>query len=128
MRIGVDLVSVATVEESIARHADRYLSRVYTDGELAECRDANGLPVAERLAARFAAKEATLKILRRNDEPIPWRDISIASDRFGVPSLELFGRARAAASRCGVRAIDVSLSHEQGLVAAVVVADMESAT
>ncbi len=59
LRVGIDTVEVAAVEAAIAAHGDRYLERVYTPREVADC---NG--DAERLAARFAAKEATFKALR----------------------------------------------------------------
>jgi holo-[acyl-carrier protein] synthase len=124
-RVGIDLVEIAAIERSIADHAARYLDRVYTASELAECRDAVGDPDAGRLAGRFAVKEAVLKVLRSADEPIPWTHISVRADRFGAPTVELSGRARAAAQRKGVRQIDVSISHDGGLAAAVILADME---
>ena len=127
MRVGIDLVAVGAVEESIARHADRYLERVYAASELVDCRNALGEPDAERLAGRFAAKEAVLKILRSADEAIPWTHICVRTDSFGAPSVTLTGRAHAAAQQRGVRAIDVSITHEQGLAAAVILADMEKA-
>jgi len=75
-RVGIDLVSVDTVRESIREHGDRYLERIYTEAELRDCLGAEGT-VPERLAARFAAKEATIKVLRPTDEPIPWHDIEV---------------------------------------------------
>jgi len=126
-RVGIDLVAVDAVERSIADHAARYLERIYTERELHDCRTALGEPDAERLAGRFAAKEAVLKVIRSGDEAIPWTHISVRSDSLGAPSVTLTGRAQAAALRRGVRAIDVSITHEQGLAAAVILADMENA-
>ena len=123
--IGIDLASVDAVAASIAAHAERYLTRIYTPDELAACRDGHGVPVAERLAARFAAKEALLKILRSGDEPIPWRAISVRTNRFGAPSFELSGAAQAAARRRGLRSLALSLTHEGPLAAAVVSADVQ---
>lgn len=124
--VGIDLVAIEDVEASVERHADRYLTRVYTAQELADCRRAAGAPAAERLAARFAAKEAALKVLRSADEAIPWRDIGVRRGSDGSPSLELSGAARAAAQRRGVRSLEVSLTHEGPFAAAVVVAELGS--
>ena len=124
LSLGIDLVSVDCVAESIVRHSERYLERVYTDGELADCRDAGGAPVPERLASRFAAKEALMKALRPGDDAIPWRQIAVRSDRFGAPALELCGRAQAVAERRGVRSLALSMTHEGSFAAAVVVAEI----
>lgn len=126
--VGVDLASVEGVEASIGIHAERYLRRVYTGRELSDCRNVDGTPNARRLAARFAAKEATMKALRTADEPLPWGSIGVRSDRFGRPSIELTGRAEELASSRGVKAIDVSLTHEGPFAAAVVVARLGGAS
>jgi holo-[acyl-carrier protein] synthase len=125
LRVGIDLVSVEAVQASIGCHGARYLERVYTHTELADSRDERGEPVAQRLAARFAAKEALRKALRVGDEPIPWRSIAVVREPSGAPRLELTGAARALAERERVRAVDVSLSHEGGTAAAVVLAEVE---
>jgi holo-[acyl-carrier protein] synthase len=116
-RIGLDLVSVDAVEASIAVHGDRYLRRTYTAEELREC---DGQP--ERLAARFAAKEAVMKALDRGDEPLPWTSIAVHRDGSGRPSLILTGAAAELASRRGFATFEVSLTHEAGYGAAVVLA------
>jgi holo-[acyl-carrier protein] synthase len=116
--VGIDLVCRDDVQEAVRRHGDRYLDRVYTEQER---RDAGTDPL--RLAARFAAKEATMKALRRADEPLPWRDIAVHRDADGRPTLRLTGAADALARRSGVRSVSVSLTHERDLAAAVVVAE-----
>jgi holo-[acyl-carrier protein] synthase len=125
--VGLDLASIEDVQGSINAHADRYLHRVYTRRELDDCRNADGTPNARRLAARFAAKESTMKALRVADEALPWRSIGVRSDGFGRPSIELTGRAEELAYRRGVRALDVSLTHEGPFAAAVVVAQFGGA-
>ncbi len=124
VRAGTDLTSVAEVETTIAQFGDRYLSRIFTAHELAS---AQGSPrvVASSLAARFAAKEATLKVLRPSghaDEAVDWRSIEVRRDETGWCSLRLTGEAKRLADRARVQDISVSLSHEGGLAAAVVVA------
>jgi holo-[acyl-carrier protein] synthase len=120
--VGIDLMSVAAVEDSIRVHAGRYLRRVYTSRELRDCASAGGAPDARRLAARFAAKEAALKVLRAGDEAVPWQAVGVRADRFGRPSIELTGAARELALRRGIEGLDVSLTHEGPFAAAVVVA------
>lgn len=127
LKVGIDLVSVAAVEDSVRVHAERYLRRVYTSRELCDCVTSSGAPDARRLAARFAAKEATLKVLRDGDEAVPWHEIGVRSDRFGRPSVELAGGAAALARRRGIDSIEVSLTHEGPFAAAVVVAQMRQA-
>ncbi|HTR72322.1 MAG TPA: holo-ACP synthase [Solirubrobacteraceae bacterium] len=121
IRAGIDLVSVTTVAESVTEHGERYLNRVYTEAELNDCQGPDG-PVAERLAARFAAKEAALKVLRPADEAIPWREIEVVRDPSGSVTLALAGRALGAAERQGLKDFAVSISHEGDYATAVVVA------
>jgi holo-[acyl-carrier protein] synthase len=123
MRVGTDLVVVADVRASVARFARRYLERVYTPGELRDCSLADGGHDAERLAARFAAKEAALKALRAGDAAIPWTAVEVARDADGAPRLQLSGAAAAIADRDGVGELAVSLAHDGGLATAVVVAE-----
>ena len=119
--VGIDLVSVRRVEESLARFGERFLRRVFTEGEIAYATSAPAL-AGERLAARFAAKEATIKALGLAHEGISWRQIEIERQASGKCRVVLHGAARAAAARAGFGALSVSLSHEGDTSAAVVVA------
>jgi holo-[acyl-carrier protein] synthase len=121
LRVGTDLVSVDTVRGSIETHAEHYLERVYTPRELRDCRTPQGID-PERLAARFAAKEATLKVLRPRDEGIPWNSIEVRRDPSGWVELELSGVAAKLATDAGVTELSLSITHEGGFAAAVVVA------
>ncbi len=135
LRTGVDLVRVADVVESAGRFGDRYLTRIFTDHELASCFGdpppggqtwSSGAPlpwpVAESLAARFAAKEATLKVLRPPGCRPPWRTIEVRRAPGGGCDLALSGEAARLAATSGLCDLAVSLSHEAGLACAVVVA------
>jgi holo-[acyl-carrier protein] synthase len=124
VRVGIDLVSIDAVEQSISVHSGRYLGRVYTTTELDDCRLADGSHDARRLAARFAAKEAVLKVLRVDEEGIPWRAIGVRRDAHGRPSIELTGAAKELAQERGIEGIDVSLSQAGPFAAAVVVAEV----
>ena len=123
IRVGLDLVAVASIDESLqATYRDRYLDRVYTEQEVLDCQSASGLD-AERLAARFAAKEATLKVLPAADEGLSLRTIEVRREPSGRVYLELTGRALELATEAGVIDLALSLTHEGGFAAAVVVAD-----
>jgi holo-[acyl-carrier protein] synthase len=125
LRVGTDLVSIDTVRESIASHAEHYLERVYTQREVSDCRTPQGID-AERLAARFAAKEATLKVLRPRDQGIPWNSIEVRRDPSGWVELELTGPAAALAAEGGVTELSLSIAHEGDFASAVVVASCSS--
>lgn len=117
LRVGIDLVRAATVAASIAEHGDAYLERVYTRQEVADCK---GDPL--RLAARFAAKEATMKVLQPPaDAAVPWPSIEVVRHAPGAPSLRLHGPAAELAETAGLTAFALSFTHEDEYAAAVVV-------
>lgn len=92
-RVGIDLVATDSVEQSLqASHGERYLERVYTDPEIEDCRTAAGID-PERLAARFAAKEATLKVLPAGNEGLALTAIEVRRESSGRVHVELSGRA-----------------------------------
>ena len=121
--VGIDLVMVSRVEESLSRFGDRFLRRVFTEGEIAYA-TSSPAATAERLAARFAAKEAAIKAigLTGANLGIGWRDIEVAREDSGRCRLILHGAARAAADDAGVAELSVSLTHEGDYSAAVVLA------
>jgi len=124
IRVGMDLASVADIAEAFAMHGDRYLRRVFTEREVGECRDAAGSIDPERLAARFAAKEAALKALAAPPEfGLALTCIEVTTGRGGAPELSLGERASELARRAGVGALSVSLTHDGAYAAAVVVAE-----
>lgn len=120
--VGIDMVSIDAIEDSIRVHAERYLGRVYTTTELDDCRLADGSYDARGLAARVAAKEAVLKVLRVQDGGIPWRAIGVRRDQTGRPAIELSGPAEALAHERGIETFELSLTHTGPFAAAVVVA------
>ena len=118
-RVGVDVTSVDEVAEALA--APRYLERVYTDHERACCTGAPAV-VAAGLAARFAAKEAVVKVLRPVGPRPPWRSIEVRRIAGGACELALSGAARELADEAGIAELTLSLTHEGPWAAAVVVA------
>ncbi|SDR03819.1 holo-[acyl-carrier protein] synthase [Curtobacterium sp. UNCCL20] len=118
IRTGTDLAAVEDVIAGIDANGDRYLTRVFTQRERADAGDD-----PERLAARFAGKEAVLKLLRpRRSDAVPLTDIAIVHDAEGAPVVELAGRAAELAEAIGCGTIAVSLAHERGLATATAVA------
>lgn len=115
IRVGCDVVAVAEVAESIAAFGDRYLKRVFTPGELDDCGGS-----AERLAARFAAKEAVIKAFAEPEAHFPLVEIEVRS-RGSAPTLHLSGATAERAQRHGWGQIEVSLSHADCHAVAVVV-------
>jgi holo-[acyl-carrier protein] synthase len=121
IRVGADLVKVGQVSDSIAHFGDRYLRRIYTEQEIASC--AGTLPVASAgLAARFAAKEAALKVLRPEGHRPEWRSLEVLRHPGGWCTMALSGHAAELAAQAGIGELAVSLTHEDGIAAAVVVA------
>jgi len=107
---GVDLVSCARLAESIERHGQRFLDRVFTEAEQAYC--GGKKREIEHYAGRFAAKEAVLKVLGtgwRNG--INWTDIEVRNQPAGQPKVSLSGRCREIADELGLESIVISISH-----------------
>jgi holo-[acyl-carrier protein] synthase len=123
MRVGFDLVSVADVEVELrAPTRDRYLARVYTEREVADCTTDRGIN-AQGLAARFAAKEATIKVLPPMTTGIALREIEARRAPSGRVDIELTGAAAELAASGGIIGLSVSLTHEAGMAGAVVLAE-----
>lgn len=122
-RVGIDVASVDSIRDSITTHGSRYLARLYTPQEIEDCRTAAGVDPA-RLAARFAAKEAALKALRVGDEAVSWRDVEIQRDPAGWVKVSLSGNAARLARRAGISDLSLSITHERGCAAAVVIAEI----
>lgn len=117
--VGIDLVDIARFRALLARRP-ALASRLFTDDEraaLAGRRD----PVPG-LAARFAAKEATLKALGVGIGATRWTEIEVLRQTSGAPELRLTGRAAHLAENRGVVHLAVSLTHTDALASAVVTA------
>jgi holo-[acyl-carrier protein] synthase len=124
IRVGIDILAVARVSRLLEENAG-IEDEVFTPRELEYCR-ARTRP-DEHLAARFAAKEAVLKVIGTGlSRRLRWTDVEILRDRAGRPQVQLHGRVAAFAGTLGITGIDVSLSHSGGLAvahAAAVVGD-----
>jgi holo-[acyl-carrier protein] synthase len=120
--IGVDLVECARIQRSMDRFGDRFLHRVFTDGEI-EYSMSMKFP-ARHLAARFAAKEAVSKAFGTGiGKAMGWRDIDIRKKPSGEPFLVFSGPAQELAAKRGVRSALVTLSHTEHHAIACIVLD-----
>ncbi len=127
LRIGIDLTSVSDVAESVERFGDRYVHRIFTPHEVdccrVESRPSGSSPAYsyESLAARFAAKEAVVKVLEPVGPRPVWRDIEVHRATSGSTEIRLFGQAAALAGWAGIDDLAVSMTHEKSAAAAIVV-------
>jgi holo-[acyl-carrier protein] synthase len=120
--LGTDLIETKRVQESIDRFGERFLQRVFTEGEIAYCRRKKN--AGESFAARFAAKEAGAKALGTGiSRGVNWKELEVRREVSGKPTLHLSGRAAELAEAIGVRRLQLSLTHSRELAMAVVVAE-----
>jgi holo-[acyl-carrier protein] synthase len=120
-RLGFDLAQVSAIAGSVDRFGDRFTRRFFTAGERDYAQSAAAARVrSERLAARFAAKEAVIKALSLAEAGIDWRDIEVVRQRGGECGLQLHGRVAEIAQRMGVHKVLLSLSHDGDYAGAVV--------
>ncbi len=121
LRTGVDLIEIERLRQAMERSGQRFLERVFTPLEIADCKGR-----ADSLAARFAAKEAVSKALGTGFGEIAWRDVEIERGPEREPRLRLHGKAAALAQSLGLSTWSVSLSHTQAYALAMVVALSEN--
>lgn len=117
LRTGVDIIEVERIARAINRHGERFFRRFFTDNELAYAGGHIGA-----LAARFAAKEATAKMLGTGIGDVKWVEIEIVNGKQGAPELVLHGAAIDIASELGLNEWSVSMSHTHDHAIALVVA------
>lgn len=118
---GIDLVNIERVRRAYERRPERFMQRIFTEGERAYIRTRRGSPYSS-MAVRFAAKEAALKALGCGIGRARLNDIEVVSESGKPPRLKLHGRAARIAREMGVGEIKISLSHETGMACAMAVA------
>jgi len=116
-RIGVDIIEIARIDEAVGRFGTRFLQRIYTEPELSLCK-----AKANRLAGRFAAKEAVMKALGTGVKGVSWREIEVLAKASGEPQIRLYGKAKITESSLGLGEFAVSLSHSKEYAVASVIA------
>ncbi len=118
---GIDLVDCPRIEQMMERHGERFLQRVFTPAEQAYAeKNRNSV---EKLAGRFAAKEAVLKLVGTGWRgKIAWTDIEITNNPSGQPEVALSGQVKDIAERLRIAHISISITHTANFAIASAVA------
>ncbi|HPD47506.1 MAG TPA: holo-ACP synthase [Anaerohalosphaeraceae bacterium] len=118
---GIDLVDFPRIQELIDRHGSRFLDRVFTAREQADAdRVRNRI---EKLAGRFAAKEAVLKLIGTGWRGgIAWTDIEVINNAAGQPVVEISAEVKRIADELGIEQITLSITHTANFAIASAVA------
>jgi holo-[acyl-carrier protein] synthase len=117
VEVGVDAIEIERIEAALEKFGERFLRRIYTESE----RERYGRRPAE-LAARFAAKEAVMKVLGTGIRGVRWRDIEVLPNRRGKPIIRLHETAANRARLLGFRHLAISLTHSRSDSIAMVAA------
>ena len=118
---GIDLVDCPRIEAMIERHGERFIQRVFTAAEQAYA--AANKNEIEKLAGRFAAKEAVLKLMGTGWRgKIAWTDVEIINNSSGQPEVALDGEVEKIARKLGIKHISVSITHTANFAIASAVA------
>ncbi len=112
--LGVDIIKVERIRDTLARFGTRFSGRVLTPSEQRYVRDR-----PETFAGRWAAKEAVSKVLGLGVRGIGWRDIEVERLPTGQPAVRLHGRAAARAAQLGMTRIALSITHESDYAVAI---------
>ena len=121
---GVDISEVDRIGAAVKRFGERFLKRVFTPAELRYCMAKPN--AAERLAARFAAKEAGMKAIGTGlRHGVTWQDVEVVRMPGQRPMLEFHGKAAEFALRLGCKRTHLSLSHTKEQAIAYVILEGE---
>lgn len=123
VEVGIDITEIDRVRDILAYHGERFLQRCFTPREIARYGKR-----PQELAARFAAKEATMKTLGTGVYGIRWKDIETLPNAWGKPILVLHGTALRRATKLGFQHFTVSLTHARDDAMATVIAWKPSAS
>ena len=124
--IGNDLAEVGRIRAALERPrtGHRFRDRVFTTGEQAYC-ERRGKARYQSYAARFAAKEATMKALGRGwGRWVGWRDVEVVRQRGARPEIVLHGKAKAYAAGHSIRRFHLALTHTAAVAEAQVMAEL----
>jgi holo-[acyl-carrier protein] synthase len=107
---GIDITEVPRIAATITRFGERFLHRVFTEGEIRYCDSKANR--AERYAARFAAKEAAMKAIGTGwNHGVTWRDVEVSRMPGGRPTIAFHGKAAEFAAKLGAKHVALSLTH-----------------
>ena len=122
--LGIDVASVARMQSSLERFGERFWDRILTPQERVELAKRQDRAIA--LAGRFAAKEAASKALG-GPKDVWWQDVEVRKDERGAPSLCFYRKALPYVERLGQPRALLSITHDAGVAAAVVILELSDA-
>lgn len=118
---GIDLVEFGRLEQMLEKHGRRMLDRIFTDREQTDADNVRNR--LERLAGRFAAKEAVMKLVGTGwRDGIAWTDVEVINNALGQPIVNISGRVKELADYKGVEQITISITHTDRFAIASAVA------
>ena len=122
---GIDLVDFGRIEKMLEKHPKRFLDRVFTPTEQSDADNTKNR--IEKLAGRFAAKEAVMKLIGTGwRDGIAWTDIEVVNNPLGQPIVTVAGKVKELADQQGVEQITLSITHTSNFAIASAVALQES--
>jgi holo-[acyl-carrier protein] synthase len=117
--IGLDATEIPRIADTMARFGDRFLQRIFTEGEIVYCQAHRHAP--QHFAARFAVKEAAMKALGTgHSRGVLWKDVEVVR-RGGPPQLQLHGAAARRFDDLGATSSVVTITHTDTLAMAQVI-------
>lgn len=120
VKIGTDICQIDRVKLAYRRYGKRFLNRILTKKEIKYV-TSKKRNLITRLAGRFAAKEATSKVLGTGLRGVYFKEIEILREKSGAPKIVLYKRAKQKAKKLGLINFEVSISHERDFAIAVVI-------
>lgn len=118
---GIDLVELGRIEQMLCRHEQRFLERVFTPREQADAQAVKNR--IEKLAGRFAAKEAVMKLIGTGwRDGVAWTDIEVVNNALGRPEVALYGKVKELAEAMKLGPMTLSITHTGTLAMASAVA------
>jgi holo-[acyl-carrier protein] synthase len=123
--LGIDVIEIHRIEETVRRYGEKFLSRIFTKNERELCLSRKDS--ASCLAARFAAKEALYKALaafHNDDFLLPFHDVEISKDDSGKPFFVFHDKALQTIKTIKIENIHLSITHSRIFAAAIVIIEM----
>jgi len=116
--IGIDIIEIERIKDSIEKYGDRFLDKIYTANEIKY--SSKKFNKYQHLAARFAAKEAVYKAVASGwKEGINWQDIEVFNDPTGIPEIKPYGKLKTFLSND--KQLKISMSHSDNYVTCVAI-------
>lgn len=116
--VGIDIIEIDRIKDSVDKYGERFLNKIYTNSELDYCMSKSSK--YQHLAARFAAKEAVYKALTTGwHEVATWQDIEISNEPNGMPVVTLKGKLQSFLTKD--KSLKISISHSRDYVACMAV-------